>query len=143
MGREENREVAKRCLDEIANNHRLELADEVFTTEILFRTPQIVVQGRKAVVAALSERFSGLPDLCMSVDYIVADDHAAACRVSIRGTMSKAFLNQPPTFRKTTLQAILLVRFADARIAEIEVFYDRRQLQEQLGTSLPQTQGAR
>jgi predicted ester cyclase len=141
MGREENRIAAKRCLDELMGQHRLEIADELFSEEILLRTPQTMVQGRRAVIAALALRFARFPDLRTTIDYLVADEESAAGRVSMRATMAHTYLNQPPTFRKTVLQLMVLMWFSDARITEIEVIFDRQTLQDQLGTRLPVSGG--
>ena len=58
------------------------------------------------------------PDLCFTIDDLIAEDDRVTIRWTLRGTNTGPMLGRPPTGQPVELAAIVIFRIADGKIAE-------------------------
>ncbi|HEY3294041.1 MAG TPA: ester cyclase [bacterium] len=137
MSAQSNRTGVVRYFEELVNQNRLDLLDEMMTPDIFYHGPINVVKGLTSVKGWLGEWTRAFPDCTYVVEYVVCDDERAMCRAVMRGTHSDAFRGVAATGRRVALPTAFSMQFAADRIRDIEAFYDTRLLFEQLGVALP------
>ena len=74
--------------------------------------------GRNGVRRFLEELRSGLDDLSITIDAVLADGDLVAVRSTIRGVQSGPLMGIPATGRRLEIEGIDVVRVADGQIAE-------------------------
>ena len=73
------------------------------------------VEGAEYVVSTMH---GAHPDLCFSIDDLIAEGDRVTIRWTLRGTGTGPMLGRPPTGKPVELAAIVIFRIADGRIAE-------------------------
>jgi steroid delta-isomerase-like uncharacterized protein len=98
-------------------------------------TPIGVFEGRSAVVGLFAEFFRALPDLTMTVEHVVADDHAACVRWRLVGTFSgEPFQGIQPTGTRIDLRGTdAFIELEDGLIRHNTIFYDGAAFARQIG----------
>jgi len=76
---------------------------------------------------------AGFPDLRLTVEDVVADEHMVAARVSFSGTHTGEFQSLPPTNKKVAFGAVEINRMMDGKVAEHWVQLDQVAMLRQLG----------
>ena len=76
---------------------------------------------------------AGIPDLRLTVEDVVADNHIVAARVSFSGTHTGEFQGLPPTNKKLAFGAVEINRMVDGKVAEHWVQLDQVAMLQQLG----------
>ena len=131
---EENKAIERRFMEEVWNQGRLEVADELFATDVVvhnYPVPAPGVEGIKQVIAASR---AGLPDTHMAMEDLVAEGDRVAVRWTYRGTHRHEFLGLPPTGKQIILTGMHIDRFAGGKIVERWVETDLRGMLQQLGS---------
>ncbi len=131
----EAKEIARRVIEEVFNEGRLEAADELFDAGVVAHdpaqpAPTAGVQGVKDVVAAYRAAF---PDLRVIVDEQVAESATVATRWTARGTHTGDFMGIPPTGREATVTGMTIDHIASGKIVESWSNWDALGLLKQLG----------
>jgi steroid delta-isomerase-like uncharacterized protein len=95
--------------------------------------PEGEVQGRDALEAYLREFRSGFPDLRITIDDTLAGDEAVTAEWTATGTHEGEFNGIAPTEREIGIAGMDNIQVAGGRVQEHWVYYDLRELFEQLG----------
>jgi len=90
--------VARRFYEEVWNDRRYDVADELFHPD--FRTPAAAgLRGGAAKVAAIRGYQATFPDLHVQVEDLVANGDRVAVRWTFTGTDTRGLKGRPPTGR--------------------------------------------
>ncbi len=133
-----NKALVRRFFDEVMNEGKLDVVDEIFAPEYVNRhahpgqTPG--PEGVKALVTNVRRAF---PDLVETVDDLVAEGDRVALRLTLRGTHRGLFRGVEGTGRRVEVMGMSIVRVEDGKIPEGWFFFDREALWEQLGVERP------
>jgi steroid delta-isomerase-like uncharacterized protein len=134
--REKNREVTRRCFEEVLSDGRLETIDEIMRPDVVFNIATIPdgvhgINAYKDFVRGLRVAF---PDGVFSIDrQIIAEETRTAVYWSFKGTHKGPFLGVPPTGKVVTDQGIDIIHFASGKITDIWANEDAFGLMKQLG----------
>jgi predicted ester cyclase len=121
----------RRYFEEVANGHRLELADELFAPD--FGSPGPVV-GPDAARAALRSMWAAFPDLRFAIDDLVAEGDRVVVKVTYTGTQRGRFLGIEPTGRSVRFTGVEMAIVRDGLIArEAWHVIDHLEIRKQLG----------
>ncbi len=121
----------RRFFEEVANQHRLELADELFAQD--FGSPGPLA-GPDAARAALRSMWAAFPDLHFSIDDLVAEDGRVVARVTCTGTHRGTFLGIEPTGRSIRFTGVEMAIVRGGLITrEAWHIVDHVQILDQLG----------
>jgi steroid delta-isomerase-like uncharacterized protein len=132
---EQNKALVKRWFEEVWNQGREATIDELFDTSSIAHglgETDAIVRGPDAFKPFVRNLRSSFPDLHIRVDDLVAEDDRVAVRVSLEGTHHGNGLGIAPTGRRVRVSGILIVRFANGRIAEGWNCWDKLGLMQQL-----------
>lgn len=133
------RAVLIRYYDEIWNQGRLEVCDELIASDYVNHSAPLPdlppgPEGLKQTVAAVRRAF---PNVHYTIEDMVIGRDKAALRVTMRGTHRGEFLGMAPTGRQIEVQELQIEHLRDGRIVAHWHQIDDLVLQRQLGL-LPQ-----
>jgi steroid delta-isomerase-like uncharacterized protein len=131
----DKRNVITRYFEELMNEGRIDLVDELLHPEYVNHSPgspQMSTgrDGVKWVVGRLREAF---PDLRYTIEDMVVGEDAVAVRTTLTGTHRGDFFGIAPTGRAVKVAQFNLERFRDGRIVAHRRLTDDLTLLRQLG----------
>jgi predicted ester cyclase len=131
---EQNEALSRRFFEEVCNERRLEVADEIISPDHVFHEPQTPIsapgpQGVKDAVRIYQEGLDGRWD----VKDVMSDGDRVVTRWVGHGVHNSELMGIAPTGREIHVDAITIHRIADGRIAEDWTVWDALGLLQQLG----------
>ncbi|MBI1924864.1 ester cyclase, partial [Candidatus Poribacteria bacterium] len=132
---EANKALDRRVFEEVFNQGKLSVVNEIFSPNYLRHEPpnpeQVLgVEGFKQFVTAF---LTGFPDLHLTMEEQIAEGGNVVPRFTFRGTHTGEFLGIPPTGKKVMITGISIHRFADGKLVESWTKIDQLGLLQQLG----------
>jgi steroid delta-isomerase-like uncharacterized protein len=140
MSTDQNKTVVRRFFEEVVNEGRFAVADEIFAPTFGERGSMFGEHGprsesgpEKAIKAARRFR-AAFPDIHFTVDELVAEDDKVVVRVTFRGTHQGEYMGIPATGKAVQVSGVELARLANGQIVEEGWHYmDEVGLLKQLG----------
>lgn len=134
MTTDQNKTFVRRFFDEMCNQRKLNIADELFAPNHSYHDPQIPASpgpdGMKQVISTYQTAF---PDAHWHVvETIIADDDIVT-RWRATGTQKMELNGIPPTGKSVDVDGIWIHRFANNRIVESWNVWDTLGMLQQLG----------
>jgi steroid delta-isomerase-like uncharacterized protein len=135
MSIKENKTVVRRIYDELWNERKLEVADEVIAEGYVNydtgltpvpASPEHMKQTVEMVTA-------GFPDNHHEVEDMIAEGDRVVARVTLTGTHEGEFMGLPPTGRKITVNEIHVYHLENGKAVEHRVGRDDLGAMRQLG----------
>jgi steroid delta-isomerase-like uncharacterized protein len=131
---EENKAVVRRFVDEVVNEGRFEVLNEVVHPEFVDHSPDPGQSpGRDGLHQALVALRTAFPDFRSSHEQLVAEGDMVAYREVSRATHQGTFHGITATGRRIEVEEMHFVRIADGKIAEHRALYDTLGMLRQLG----------
>ena len=130
----DNKAVVRAMFEEIVNQNRVELIDELFDPEFETTTPQGVMdrEGFRQFVTGWRGAFS---DIHCEVSDLIAEGETAAWSVQTTGTNDGEFMGMPTTNRKVDFGSLNIAHFRDGKVYRHIVMMDLATMMEQLGVA--------
>ena len=133
---EQNKELARRDIDEIWNEGNLDLVDELYSEDFVHHDPAYPgsvrgPDGQKAFVETYTTAFPGDPNI--SIDELLSEDEFVVIRWTGRGTHEGAFMGIDPTHEPIEVTGMTMARVENGTIAEMWSQYDALGLLRQIG----------
>jgi len=126
-------EIVQRYVDEVVNENRVSVIDEIFDTDYVNHTPGGDQRGREAMKAFIARVRTMLPDARATVhDLFVAGDRVAV-RLTLAGSYHGEVLGVTYHGVPITPAEIQIYRVANGKIAERWFIPDWRTAWHQLG----------
>ena len=130
MSPDENKAVARRFFEEVWNQQRLEVIDEIFAPTVVFNGQAVNRETFKQVVMS---RRASFPDILVTVDDQVAEGEKVSTRRTWHGTQQGPYRGIAATGKRVTWTQISIVRFVEGRIVEDWAVADELSVLQQLG----------
>lgn len=135
MSTEDNKALVRRWFEELFNEAKLDVADEIVTPDHVSHdtsTPEHLPgpEGERQLVNLVRGAF---PDGRISIEDLVAEGDRVAVRWTFRGTHRGVFMGIAPTGKEVEMGAMDLVRIAGGKIAETWSNVDMMAMMRQLG----------
>jgi steroid delta-isomerase-like uncharacterized protein len=132
---EANKSVARRVIEEIYGQGRLETADELIAADAIGHDPALPepVRGAQGVKDAADGYRAGFPDLRLRVEDQCAEGELVCSRWTATGTHTGDFWGMAPTGKEATVSGITIDRIAGGKIVESWTNWDALGLMQQLG----------
>lgn len=131
MSADEHKAVVRRHLLEFMSQDRLDLAEELFSPDLIFNGERWGPEGMRKLAAG---RRGVYPDLEYRIEELLAaEGDRIACRWSWSGTHRGEDLGIPATGKRVTVRGISIFRLRDGKIAEVWVVRNDLPLLRQLG----------
>lgn len=135
MSAEDNRNLARRLIEEVWNRGNLDALDELLAASYVHHDPSMQefgsgIEGFKRYISVQRKAF---PDLHITLEDQVASDDKVVDRWTGRGTHQGELMGIAPTSRQVTASGISIHRISDGKIAETWTHYDALGMLRQLG----------
>jgi steroid delta-isomerase-like uncharacterized protein len=131
---EDNKAIARRSWEEVANQKNLDLIEELFAPDLVWHEPDREIQGYEQAKQYMSKFFGAFPDINVTVDDVIAEGDKVVTRYTGRGThQGEAEDFGPPTGRQIEFQGISIYRFEGGKIVEEWALFDNLRILQQLG----------
>lgn len=139
MSTEENKAIVERFYEELWNQRRLDVADEIIAPDCL--THQLrsgaevsgVPRGPEAVKHHIEEWLGGFPDLRFDVEQIIAESNQVVSRSRLHATHTGTWLGLAPTGKQISIRMIVIQQIINGKIAADWVLVESLGLLQQLG----------
>jgi predicted ester cyclase len=125
----------RRITDEIWNNGRLELIDELIAEDLVDHVELVGLEGhgRARYRASVELTRAAFPDYQNPLDLVLADGDYAVSYGRSTGTHRGEYLGMPPTGRSFDVPTFGILRFANGRAVERWGLADNLAVIQQLG----------
>jgi steroid delta-isomerase-like uncharacterized protein len=136
---ESNIAIVQRFVEELWNNRKLDVADEIFASDSIThqlgsgepvtsapRDPETLKQHVRDWVSAF-------PDLQFTIEQTVPSEDRVASHITMRGTHNGAWMGISPSGKQISIEMIVIHRIESRKIVEDWVLVDSLGFFQQLG----------
>jgi predicted ester cyclase len=131
--------IIKRFVEELWNDRRLEVADQIFSEYCIthqLRSGALAEPAHRGP-QAMKEHISGwlmsFPDLRFNIQQIIAERDRVVSQLVMEGTHQGTWMGISPTGKRLHIRMITIHRIANSKIAEDWVLVESLGLFQQLG----------
>lgn len=137
---EKNKKIARRFYDEVMNEGKLDVIDELVADDFIEHEELPGVPPGKEGIKEWTRQFrNAFPDLKAEVEQIIAEDDRVVVLSVIRGTHKGDFFGHKGTGRKFDLPYADVVRIKNGKAVEHWGYADNAKMMEQLQIELTPT----
>jgi len=142
MSADENKQLFRRFIEEVANRGKIAIVDELVTADII-EHEEIpgVPPNREGVKQAFTMFRTAFPDLQVTIEDLIAEGDKVVARETWRGTHRGEFMEIPSTGKRVEFAAVDIVRIANGKMVEHWGQMDSLGMLQQLGV-IPQPEAA-
>jgi steroid delta-isomerase-like uncharacterized protein len=133
MSNEPNKAILWRVYDEVIEQGKVEVVDQIFAPNMVDHDRDNPTHDREGCKQFFAMARSALPDISVKVEDMIAEGDRVVARITVAGTHHGEFMGAPATGRTITFPCIDIVRCADGRIVEHWSEYDHVGMLQQLG----------
>lgn len=128
-----NEETMRRLVNEVINNKRLAVIDEIIHPHYVYRTPGQKLQGRQALRELFSAYHAAFPHLYVKIDELICTENKAVLLFTLTGTHESEFMGIPATGKQVNINGMACSHFHNGQIIEEWELLDQLSLFRQLG----------
>ena len=145
MSLEKNKELVRRIYDELWNERKLEVAEELIAQDALNYDTGLLPQpfGPEEMKGTVRMVTAGFPDNRHEVEEMIAEGDKVVVRCTLTGTHEGEFMGIPPTGRSIEVSEIHVYRLEDGKAVEHRVGRDDLGAMRQLGVIPDELPGPR
>jgi len=134
MTNSQNQTLVNRFFDEMCNQRKLNIADELFSSDHVYNDPQAPTgPGPEGVKQVISMYQSAIPDAHWHVMETFAADNVIVTRWKGSGTHKNELMGIPPTGKFVEVRGIWIHRIANNKIVASYNVWDTLGMLQQLG----------
>lgn len=135
MSVEENKKTIRRIYDELWNERKLEVADELIATGAVNYDTGLAPQpfGPEEMKGTVRMVTAAFPDNRHEVEEVIAEGDTVVLRCTLTGTNDGPFMGMPATGKKIEVGEIHIYRLKDGKADEHRVGRDDLGAMRQLG----------
>jgi steroid delta-isomerase-like uncharacterized protein len=134
MTNSQNQTLVRRFFDEMCNQRKLNVADELFSADHVYNDPQAPTgPGPEGVKQVISMYQSAIPDAHWHVIETFTADNVVITRWKGTGTQTNELMGIPPTGKSVAVQGIWIHRIANNKIVASYNVWDTLGMLQQLG----------
>jgi steroid delta-isomerase-like uncharacterized protein len=139
---EENKEKARRFLQEAFNEGNLDVVDEIVASDYVLHDPAIPdeIRGSEGVKGFVQMYRNAYPDTDITVEDQIAEGDNVVTRWTARGTHQGELMGIPPSGNRVEVTGITIDRFSGGMFAESWTNYDALGMMQQIG-AVPSPEG--
>ena len=133
---EADKAVVRRWVEEVQNQHRLDVIDEILAHDIVNHEPAGALptpQGAEEIRHLFAAMFEAFPDFHVSIQDQIAEGDRVATLKTVTGTNQGAFMGMPATGKSVEFQVIDIFRVVDGKCTDHWAVIDYLRMMQQLG----------
>ena len=129
-----NKAVIRRFIDEVLNQKRLEVADEIVAVDFVELDPLPGQrQGREGLKEVLGMLSGAFPDIHWVVEEMVGEGDKVVTRFTWTGTHRGTFLGVPATGKSVAVKGVVIDRVVSGKMTDSRILMDTMGMMVQLG----------
>jgi steroid delta-isomerase-like uncharacterized protein len=129
-----NSAVTERFVDEVINQGRLEIADEIVALDFVELDPLPgQQQGREGLKEVIAMMRSAFPDIHWVVEEVVEEGEKVVSRFTWTGTHKGMFLGVPATGKSVKVNGMVIDRVVGGKMTDSRILMDSLGMMQQLG----------
>jgi steroid delta-isomerase-like uncharacterized protein len=133
----ENEALVRRYVEEVYDQRKLEVVDEIFAADFTLHDPDLPggargPEGIKRIVETFVDAF---PDLQVTLEDEFSSGEKVVTRWTSKGTHQGELMGIAPTGRRIEVAAVGIWRVSEGEIAEAWLVYDALGMMQQLGVA--------
>jgi steroid delta-isomerase-like uncharacterized protein len=138
----DNKVLERRIFDDVWNNKRVEVLDELLAPDFVFHDPQspFPIKGAEAYKQFVRYYLDAFPDLHFTIEHQLSDGETVMTRWSCTGTHKGDLPGIPARGRPISLTGITCARLSDGKFVEAWSNWDALGMLQQLGVIPAQQQ---
>ncbi len=138
---EANKIVLRRHFDEVLNQGKLDVIDEIYGDHYVLDAPVQTdgsasahgqTLGRDGLKRRVTLFRTGFPDIHFTVDNILAEDDKVVVQYTFAGTHTGQFLELEPSGQHISVMGMLIAVVIDGRIQSANSVFDNGEMMKQL-----------
>jgi steroid delta-isomerase-like uncharacterized protein len=135
-----NKTIVRRLYQEVWNERKLEVADELLSASHALQDPSVSGSqtGPEWYKQRVMELTTVFPDLSFTIEDTIAEGERVAVCWTISGTHQGEFMEIPPTGREISVEGITIHHIKHGKILDSYARWDALSLLQQLGVVLSQ-----
>jgi len=138
MSIEENKENARRAVEEVLNKGDLSLADELVDANYIGHQPGLPdFKGPEGFRQYMTMMRTAFPDIHLTIEDTVAEGDKVVMRYTGRGTHKGDLMGIAPTGKQITITGMVISRHVGGKQVEAWVAMDQLGMLQQLGVAPP------
>ena len=143
MSLEANKTIARRFIEELWNERKLEVANDILASDCIthqlrsWQDTMTMPRGPEIIKRHIAEWLTGFPDMRFAIEQVVAEGDRVMMQCVGRGTHLGSWLGIPATGKVITIQTFIIQRIADGHIEEDWVLTDFLGVFQQFGIVRP------
>ncbi len=142
MSAEENKALVRREYEEVWNQGKLDVIDEIYTADFVGHIPGSPdIHGLEGIKTIANMFYTAFPDMQYTIEDMIAEGDKAAIRWTLTGTHKGELMGVPPTGVQVTFTGNTIIRFAGGKYAELWSSWDAQLMWLQLGVIPPKGKG--
>jgi steroid delta-isomerase-like uncharacterized protein len=131
---ERNKVVARRFLEEVINQNRMDRADDLVLENFVELDPLPGQrQGREGLKEVLGMMRAAFPDMHWVAEEMVAEGDTVVTRFTWTGTHRGEFLGVPATGRSVVVKGVVMDQLAEGKMSKSRILMDSLGMMQQLG----------
>lgn len=130
MSVQENKEIVRRWNEEVINDGKLEVLDELAAEDYVNHNGELDLAAHKQMMAQLAAGFS---DSGITLEEIIAEGDMVAIRWTMHGTHTGAYMGVPATGKVITTPGMSMYRLVDGKVVDDWSVMDMLGAMQQLG----------
>ena len=139
MSVKENKALALRGIEEVWNQGKLDVVDELYAPDYVYHDPGNPQgwHGQEGIRQAVSTYRAAYPDLHFAVEDVVAEGDRVVLRWTGTGTHQGNLMGIPPTGKHVTTPGMNLIRYEAGKAVEEWSGWDTLGMMQQIGVIPP------
>jgi steroid delta-isomerase-like uncharacterized protein len=135
---EENKAIPHRIFNEVYNQKKVRLIDDLYHKEFKSTTPPDVINGIDDHKKFVSMILNAFPDIEFKIEDQIAEGDKVVTRFTFTGTHKGEFMGAAPSNKQVSGTGITIHRIADGKAIESWDNFDALGIMQQIGAiSLP------
>ena len=138
MSAEENKAIMRRYFS-VFEQGNIDLLDELLAPDYVNHTPATpdLPTGPEGVKGVVSMFRSGMPDLKVLIEDMIAEGDKVATRYTLEGTHEGELFGVPPTGQRLSIKSFTVEQVSDGKIRDHWRVSDNLDMMQQLGIFPP------
>jgi len=133
----ENEALVRRYPEEVYNQRRLEVVEEIFAPDFILHDPDLPggARGPEGIKHIVETFVGAFPDLQVTLDDELSSGEKVVTRWTTRATHQGELMGIAPTGNQVEVTALGIWRVSDGKIAEAWLVFDALGMMQQLGVA--------
>ena len=133
MSTKTNKAIVRRHIEQVWNEFRLDLYDELFAEDVVHHGLGPAAPGVEGMKNGRAMTQKGFPDIRLTIDDEIAEGDRVVLRATMSGTHQGELMGIPATGKRITQSGAMIYRLENAIVVEVWFYFDELSLMRQLG----------